>query len=128
MVAQTAYVVDGFCFNICKEGRVDFVRLTGEHEVLPYEDARFVTGAVEGVVLVDATAPDADDVHVDGSCVGHDLTIDAVGDASEEVVVGNHIGAFGKKGLAVELEIEVLARQATFGRAMAMLVGVVVEA
>ena len=109
MVAQTAHIVDGLGADAGYELVVGRIGGAGEHEVLPYHDACAVAKFVETVVLVDAAAPHADHVHVHVLGVEHMFLVFFAGDAGEEVVERHHVHAFHEHGLAVDLEVEVVA-------------------
>ena len=63
----------------------------GEEEVLPDEHARLVAGVVEVVRLVDAAAPDPQQVHVRLGGVGHAAPVAVAVDLGDERVVGDPV-------------------------------------
>ena len=50
--------------DIIKEIARRRIEIAGEHEVLPHHQAKSIADVVEPVMLVEAAAPDADDVHI----------------------------------------------------------------
>ena len=106
VVAQTADVVFGFepdVFEPCSFGGID---AACEHGILPYEDAPFIAQFVENIVFIDASAPDAQHVHIHGCGVVDRLFVDGARDAGQENVAGDVVGAFGEERLSVEFEAE----------------------
>ena len=63
-MAEPPHLRLGLGADAVEERGVGRVHPAAEHEVLPDQDAQLVAGVVEGVVLVDAAAPDAEHVHV----------------------------------------------------------------
>jgi len=59
VVTQSAHVSDGLLADGLEEGRERRVVAAGKHEVLPDHDPELVARVVEGVILVDASAPDS---------------------------------------------------------------------
>ncbi len=106
MVAQPAHIVDRFLADIVEQGLVVRIHRAGEHEVLPHQDAVPVAQVVDIVVLVDAAAPDAQHVHVRIGSRADDLVVDRVGDARQEAVIGDIVGALHEDGNAVEFDIK----------------------
>src|SRR5690606_19906533 len=73
----------------------------GEEEVLPDEDPGGVAGVVERVVLVDATAPDAEQVEVRTDGLVDPAGVSLGRDPGEEVIVRDPVGSFGEDRGAV---------------------------
>lgn len=89
----------------------------GEGEVLPDHEAELVAGVVEGVVLVDAAAPDAYEVDVGVGGLGEAGAVALGGDAGGQDVVGDPVDAAREDADAVDDE----------GEAGAVFVGVAVD-
>ena len=109
MVTQTFHVIDSLLSDSGKEGRVDLVSLAGEHEVLPHKNTHLVAIAIESIVLVYASTPHAENIHVHITCILDQTMVDRVGAASKEIVAGHHIGSLGIQGLTVKFKIEVMS-------------------
>ena len=104
VVAQAFDVVDGLQTHVLQQrpfGRVD---RAGVHEILPDQDALAVAKLIEEVVFVDAAAPDAEHVHVDVDRVPDRAFVGLAGDAGQEAVAGDVVGALAENGFAVEQE------------------------
>lgn len=78
----------------------------GEGEVLPDHEAELVAGVVEGVVLVDAAAPDAYEVDVGIGGLGEAGAVALGGDAGGQDVVGDPVDAACEDADAVDDEGE----------------------
>src|SRR5690606_20908201 len=79
---------------------------TGKHEVLPDADAQFVADVVKGVVLINAAAPHAQHVHVGGGSIHQQTAVIVGGQARDEGIRRNPVGAFGEERHAVDGELE----------------------
>lgn len=104
VVAQAFDVVDGLQTHVLQQrpfGRVD---RAGVHEILPDQDALAVAKLIEEVVFVDAAAPDPEHVHVDVDRVPDRAFVGLAGDAGQEAVAGDVVGALAENGFAVEQE------------------------
>ena len=104
VVAQAFDVVNGLQTHVLQQrpfGRVD---RAGVHEILPDQDALAVAKLIEEVVFVDAAAPDAEHVHVDVDRVPDRAFVGLAGDAGQEAVAGDVVGALAENGFAVEQE------------------------
>ena len=78
----------------------------GEQEVLPDEQTQLVGERVEVVGLVDAAAPDADQVDVRLQCVAEPASVAVAVYLGEERVVGNPVHAAHEDQLVVDEELE----------------------
>jgi hypothetical protein len=112
-VAQAAHGRARFGVHAGEEGRMRGVEAAGEQEVLPDEHAEFVAGVVEGIVFVDAAAPDAQHGHVPGRGLRHAFAVALRADAVEQVVVGNPVRTAAEDVAAVDFEVEGATRLAS---------------
>ena len=106
MVAQADDIVDGFLTDILQTFCCHRICAASEHEVLPNQNAVFVTKVVEKIILVDAAAPDTEHIHVGIDRIEDCLFVALGGDTRQEVILWNVVGSFGKKRFAVQFEIE----------------------
>ena len=98
------------CFDLGDEtGTVILVVRAGEHEVLPHQDAEAVARVVEGIGLVDPTAPHAHHVHVGVTCGLENLAIGRFCNPARETVKGNYVRPFSKNGNAIDDELHAAA-------------------
>ncbi|OPZ84042.1 MAG: hypothetical protein BWY76_02017 [bacterium ADurb.Bin429] len=110
VVAQAAHVIFRFRAHARHESVVKGgIRGAGEHEVLPDAETAFIAERVKQVVLVDASAPHAQHVHVGGGGVIEQAGVIGGHEARGEGVGGNPVGALGEKRHAVDDELETLA-------------------
>jgi len=109
VVGQPPDLIAGFGLDGGEKGVVGGVQRTGVHEVLPDEQAEFVTPLVEVLVFVVATAPHADHVHVRVNGALQAVVVDLVGHPVVQRVGGNPVCALGEDGFAVDDKIEGLA-------------------
>ena len=85
------------------------IRTAGEHEVLPYQYAVAVCLVVELVVLVDASTPHTQHIHVGSLHVLKYAFVSLLRHVWQQGVVGNEVGTLCKHRLAVHHEVERLA-------------------
>src|SRR5215216_1479694 len=105
MAPQAAYLVAGLRLDLGDEGGGFFrVDGAGEHEVLPDEEAQRVAKFVKDVMLVDASAPNAQHVHIRFLGGKKQLLVAFVFDSADERVGGDPIGAAGEDRDAVQYE------------------------
>ena len=77
-----------------------------KHEVLPYQQAQFVTEIVERLAFVDAAAPHADGVHMDRGGGPEIAIVATASQAGDETVRRYPVGAFEKDRTPVDDEAE----------------------
>ena len=82
------------------------VRGAREQEVLPDQHAELITQVVEVVGLVDATAPDPQEIEVRVDGIADRAAQRLAGDAREERVIGDPVGAADVDVLAVDADGE----------------------
>ncbi|KAJ6442770.1 monooxygenase [Purpureocillium lavendulum] len=112
VVPQHLDVLPRLAVDGLEDVRVRGVVAAAKHKVLPDEDAHLVAGVVEGLVLVDAAAPDADHELVALGDDAHPVAVARRGDAREEVVGGDPVAAAAEDGHVVDAEEEGRARLA----------------
>ncbi len=106
MVAQPFDVVDSFLPHVGQKSIVGGVGGAAEDKILPHQDTPLIGLAVELLIFVDATSPDAHHIHV---ClfdvIEHLCVVSAILLRGEDLP-GDIVGSFGKKWSAVYLEEE----------------------
>ena len=106
VVMETLHLLHGLGFGGCKECLVAGIKRAGVHEILPDHQTEFVTEIVKRPMLVDATPPDADHVHVGFGCrLQRGLVVLALEPVREDVV-GDPIGTLGEDRPPVDKEAE----------------------
>lgn len=104
VVAKPHDVFPGLALDRGEEAGVRGVVAAGKHEVLPDQDPHLVAGVVEGLVLVDAAAPDADHALVPLDDEPEPVAVPLAGDAGREAVGGDPVAAAAEDGDLVDLE------------------------
>lgn len=99
-------VVAGLGLDLTAQRLLLRVGGAGEEEVLPDHEAQFVAGVVEGVVLVDAAAPDPYQVHARVGRLAQPGAVALRGDPGREDVVGDPVHAACEDAFAVDDEGE----------------------
>src|SRR5690606_5261277 len=103
---QTRHVVARLVLEAPAERLVLRVARAGGREVLPDHDAELVARVVEGVVLVDPAAPDAQHVHVRLARLPDAPAVALACDAVREAVVGNPVGALAEDAAPVDPQVK----------------------
>ncbi len=102
MVAQPLDLLDGLGLGIGAESLVGRRNGAAEHEILPDHQAQFIGLFIDVVVLIDAAAPDAQDVHIGVDRRLQDLVLLPGRDAGREDIEGDQVGALGEDRDAVD--------------------------
>lgn len=104
VVAESGELFDGFLADVFAEVHVVGGDGSAEHEILPNHDAQCVGQGVEVFVLIVASAPDAEHVHI--GCVGvlEGAADGRFGHAAGDAVEWDEVGAFGEDRNAVDHE------------------------
>ena len=110
MRRQPDHVVAGLGLHLEAERLLLGVGGAGQAEVLPHHHAQLVTGLVEAGLLVDAAAPDPQEVDVGVLGLLHPLAVPLVGDPAREAVVRDPVHAADEHQFAVDPQAEGLAR------------------
>ena len=64
VMTQTAHIVDGFLAHTLQPFTLSRIGTAGKHEVLPHHQSHLVAEVIEQVILIDATTPHANHVHI----------------------------------------------------------------
>ncbi len=64
MIAQTLDIVIHLLGNAFQEYRISRINGASEHEILPYQDAVFICKVIKAIILVSASSPYTDDIHI----------------------------------------------------------------
>ena len=64
VIAQPCDVVAGLLPDVFQKPRIARIHAATEHEVLPDENSHFVAEVIEVITLINASAPNAQHVHV----------------------------------------------------------------
>src|SRR5207248_11632058 len=92
-----------------KKRLISRIHAAREHELLPDEQAHLVAEAIELVRLVNAAAPDTQQVHVRVARGFEKLSVSLRRDARRKTVRRNPVCSFGEDGHAVDDERKSLA-------------------
>ena len=106
MVAQSADVIDSLLTDIFEPLALSRIRAAGKHEVLPYHQPHLVAEVVEQIVLIDASTPYTNHVHIGRNSILKRLAVTVWSDLGQEIILWDIVGAFSKHGNPVEHEIE----------------------
>ncbi|OQA62696.1 MAG: hypothetical protein BWY37_02240 [Firmicutes bacterium ADurb.Bin262] len=104
MVAQPAELVREFRLNLGEERAVRRVERAREHEVVPHQQPKLVTGVVKSVVFKLASAPQPDHVHVGGPSRPEQVAVALGRLARGQPVAGNPVRALAEQVHPVDAE------------------------
>ena len=102
MMAQPPHVAGDLLLHALKECiLIKRIWRAGKHEILPDEDAVFVTDVIKGIRFIIAAAPDADHIHMRMPAILEQLPLFIIARAGDEGIHRDIIAAFGEQRHAV---------------------------
>src|SRR6185437_13340121 len=109
MIAQALHLIDGLLAHVVEKFCITRIHVAAEHEILPDDQAQLVADVVEVVILVNASAPFTDHVHIGIASRLENIAISGFGDSRGKAVEGNYIGSFSEYGNTVDDEFHAAA-------------------
>ena len=103
VMAQPPHVVPDLLPDVLGKSGGQVVHRAGEHQVLPNQQAQFITGIKEGAAGVAAAAPNPDTIKIGRCTLFQQLAGPFRGDPGEQVVFRDVIRAHGKDLHPVDL-------------------------
>ena len=109
MIPNPNNIINSLLTHVIQELLIPGIHRTGKHEILPHHDPVFITEFKKCIILVYATTPYSDHIHVGIRRICHHFLIQIRGYTRQKHVIRDSVSPLGKHGYSIQLEAERLS-------------------